>query len=98
MTSERLTASSWRSQLVMLWTKSYATACSPTEPHLFVFMSRAEMCHHPRTTYPERHLPDPASVIFRKVTNCFRSEWGTEHLCRFPLGRQHRQGNGSVGL
>jgi hypothetical protein len=62
--------------------------------HLFVFMTKRDV---PFTNnVSERNLRP--SVIFRKVTNCFRCEWGPEDLCRFSLGRQHRQGQRRLSL
>jgi transposase len=47
--------------------------------HLFVFMTRRDV---PFTNnVSERHLRP--SVIFRKVTNCFRCEWGPETYAAF---------------
>jgi len=47
--------------------------------HLFVFMTRRDV---PSTNnISERHLRP--SVIFRKVTNCFRCEWGPETYAAF---------------
>ena len=40
--------------------------------HLFVFMTRRDVPY--TNNISERHLCP--SVVFRKVTNCFRSEWG----------------------
>ena len=47
--------------------------------HLFVFVTRRDV---PSTNnISERHLRP--SVIFRKVTNCFRCEWGPETYAAF---------------
>ena len=43
-------------------------------PHLFVFMTRRDV---PFTNNASERNLRP-SVIFRKVTNCFRCEWGPE--------------------
>lgn len=47
--------------------------------HLFVFMTDREV--PPTNNISERHLRP--SVIFRKVTNGFRSEWGAETYAAF---------------
>ena len=35
------------------------------------------------------------SVVFRKVTNGFRSEWGRRRSCRLPLAHEHGQASRS---
>lgn len=59
--------------------------------HLFVFMSRRDV---PFTNnISERHLRP--SVIFRKVTNCFRCEWGTETYAAFRSVVSTAKANGT---
>lgn len=47
--------------------------------HLFVFMTNRDVPY--TNNVSERHLRP--SVIFRKVTNCFRCEWGAETYAAF---------------
>ncbi len=56
--------------------------------HLFVFVTNRDVPY--TNNISERNLRP--SVIFRKVTNGFRCEWGGRDLRRIPLHRQHRQG------
>lgn len=59
--------------------------------HLFVFMTRRDV---PFTNnISERHLRP--SVIFRKVTNCFRCEWGTETYAAFRSVVSTAKANGT---
>ena len=60
--------------------------------HLFVFMTNRAVPY--TNNISERHLRP--SVVFRKVTNGFRCEWGG-NLCRLPLRRQHRKGQPCFG-
>jgi transposase len=59
--------------------------------HLFVFMTRRDV---PFTNnISERHLRP--SVIFRKVTNCFRCEWGPETYAAFRSVVSTAKANGT---
>ena len=59
--------------------------------HLFVFMTRRDV---PFTNnVSERHLRP--SVIFRKVTNCFRCEWGPETYAAFRSVVSTAKANGA---
>jgi transposase len=59
--------------------------------HLFVFMARRDV---PFTNnVSERHLRP--SVIFRKVTNCFRCEWGPETYAAFRSVVSTAKANGA---
>jgi transposase len=59
--------------------------------HLFVFMTRRDV---PFTNNISERHPRP-SVIFRKVTNCFRCEWGPETYAAFRSVVSTAKANGA---
>jgi transposase len=60
-------------------------------PHLFVFMTRRDV---PFTNNASERNLRP-SVIFRKVTNCFRCEWGPETYAAFRSVVSTAKANGA---
>jgi transposase len=62
--------------------------------HLFVFMTRRDVPY--TNNVSERHLRP--SVIFRKVTNGFRCEWGAETYAAFRSVVSTAKANGASVL
>jgi transposase len=62
--------------------------------HLFVFVTRRDV--PPTNNVSERHLRP--SVVFRKVTNGFRSDWGAETYAAFRSVVSTAKANGNAVL
>ena len=84
-TGSCLVSPNWRA-----WTK-VTQSHAANRAHLFVFMTGRDV---PFTNnISERHLRP--SVIFRKVTGCFRCEWGTETYTAFRSVVSTAKANGT---